>query len=419
MKAIRQQAADILRANDRGGFTIPAAGLYPYQWLWDSCFCALGWATFDEKRAWEELSWLFKGQWPDGMLAHIIFHHPDPSYFPGPEVWATHHDPPTSGITQPPVVATIVRQLLERACDRTLAQDHARQLYPKLLAFHRWLHGARDPEHSGLVAVLHPWETGMDNSPAWDTALEQVPIVQLPPYQRKDTSHVAETQRPRPKDYDRYLSLVVGYRERGYEPEALYRETSFKVADVGFCALLQRADEDLLALAQMFGEPSAEIEGWLDRGRKGFRKLWDDHSGIYRSLNLSTGEPIPVITSASFLPLFAGLPSAEEAQRLVEYLGHWGDEVRYLVPSTDPADPHFEPERYWRGPVWVQVNWLIAQGLKRYGYAALAGRLREDIFELVEGSGFHEYYHPVTGEGLGGRAFSWTAALLLAWPGEG
>src|SRR5262249_37336463 len=138
-------ARAILRGNDRGGYTVPTAGLYPYQWNWDAAFVAMGWITFDEPRAWREFERLIEGQWADGMVPHIIFHGPKTEYFPGPDVWKTRHTVPTSGISQPPVLATAVRHCWERARDRARAEAHAAALYPKILAWHRWWASARDP----------------------------------------------------------------------------------------------------------------------------------------------------------------------------------------------------------------------------------------------------------------------------------
>ena len=86
---IDQQARAVLIANDRGGYTIPTAGLYPYQWNWDSAFASWGFSVFDINRAWQELESLFSGQWPNGMVPHILFRQDDPNYFPGPTVWGT------------------------------------------------------------------------------------------------------------------------------------------------------------------------------------------------------------------------------------------------------------------------------------------------------------------------------------------
>ena len=54
------RAQATLRANDRGGYTVPTARLYPFQWNWDSAFVAMGWATFDIARAWDEIELLLR-----------------------------------------------------------------------------------------------------------------------------------------------------------------------------------------------------------------------------------------------------------------------------------------------------------------------------------------------------------------------
>jgi glycogen debranching enzyme len=84
-----------------------------------------------------------------------------------------------------------------------------------------------------------------------------------------------------------------------------------------------------------------------------------------------------------------------------------------VVPSHDPADTRFDAKRYWRGPVWLVVNYMLADGLLRAGEAAMARRIRQSSLELIENSGFAEYYDPLTGEPLGGGRFTWTAAMVL------
>ena len=89
MTELDDQAIDVLQKNDRGGYTVPTARLYPYQWNWDSAFIALGLFTFDRERAWREIEMLLEGQWDNGMIPSIIFRSDDPDYFPGPSVWQT------------------------------------------------------------------------------------------------------------------------------------------------------------------------------------------------------------------------------------------------------------------------------------------------------------------------------------------
>ena len=105
------KAQNVMRGNDRGRYTVPTHGLYPFQWNWDSALSALGFSHFDEARAWTEIETLFAHQWDDGMVPHIIFHEHDDGYFPGPDVWSTGREVPTTGITQPPVAGFAVNRM--------------------------------------------------------------------------------------------------------------------------------------------------------------------------------------------------------------------------------------------------------------------------------------------------------------------
>ncbi|MBA3634798.1 MAG: glycoside hydrolase, partial [Rubrobacteraceae bacterium] len=89
------------------------------------------------------------------------------------------------------------------------------------------------------------------------------------------------------------------------------------------------------------------------------------------------------------------------------------DEVVTPIPSYDLHGFGFSEERYWRGPVWINIAWFLMHGLEAYGYQDHAQRLRKTIIELCRDQGFHEYFDPLSGDGLGSILFSWSAALLL------
>jgi hypothetical protein len=409
-------ARQILRDNDRGGYTVPTGGLYPFQWNWDSCLVALGWAAFDEARAWQEIETLFSAQWDDGMLPHIVFHRPDPGYFPGPEVWRTGRSPATSGITQPPVAASCVRRMLERARDLAAAEAAARRLFPKLFAFQRWFHRVRDPDNIGLVAVLHPWETGMDNSPAWDEALARVDVApDLEPYTRRDTQHVAAAERPTGAEYDRYMTLVQLYRAHDYGPKVV-ELAPFRIADVATNCILLRADRDLLWLADRLGledAPRDEISRWINRAEATFARFRNPATGLWHSYDLLVDAPVPTPTHAGFLAFWAGVGDDALADRL----DRWRAGTRWGLASVRADDRHFESRRYWRGPIWAIANFLIGEGLAESGFERLAKRLRSDTAGLIAEHGFFEYFDPIDGRGCGGDRFSWTAAMWLTWAG--
>ena len=213
-------ATGVLRRNSIKSWTKPAPTLYPHQWSWDSAFIALGLAHVDNHRATSELETLFETQWATGKVPHIVFNPEAPprSYFPDAERWnssALSEDAPagshTSGLCQPPVHAIAVRRIW--AASRGKDERHvarARRFleanYPRLFSWHRYLAAARDPEGLGLVTIYHPWESGTDNSPRWDRALEAVEVGDLPAYTRYDLRHVTDpSHRPTDVEYDRYL----------------------------------------------------------------------------------------------------------------------------------------------------------------------------------------------------------------------
>ena len=416
------RAKEILKANDRGGYTVPTAKLYPFQWNWDSAFVAMGFATYDVVRAYRELELLASGQWADGMIPQIIFHAPSDTYFPGPDVWKTNGrspagGPSTSGITQPPVFGIALRHVHEAAVatgDLAL-QARTLPLFHSALRHHRWWLTARDPDRTGLVAILHNWESGSDNSPAWDLAFERVPTTTTTTIVRKDTGHVDASMRPRDVDYQRYIHLVDTYAAVNWEPALQWKIAPFKIAEVQMTAILARATEDLIALSYSLGTPAeqAELLDMHERLTTGLRRQWRQTLGRFVSRDLVSQSDILTPTHAGFVPLLALDLDAEQKALIAAEMERWLDGTKVGLPTVPITAAAFEAKRYWRGPVWAIMNWLLIDGLERNGLDALAERLRESTLAAVTATDFAEYFDPITGEGCGGPAFSWTAAAYL------
>lgn len=414
--SLRERAQSVLRDNDRGGYTVPSARLYPFQWNWDAGVTALGWITFDEPRAWQELEMLFKGQWENGLVPHIVFHKVAATYFPGPDQWGVERTPATSSISQPPLLATMVSKMVERARDKVLAEASVRALLPKLVAYHRWWYRERDPGQSGMVVSYHPWESGLDNSPAWDAPLAAVPPVSRS-YERRDTQLVNAAQRPHKAEYDRFLYLVDLFKELEFDGAKIYQQSPYRVADFGLNAILQRATLDLVALCEAHGHGdwAAELRVHAERGRDALRACWSDALNQYVSRDTLTGATLEERVHNTFLAWYARLDDAQHSAKLQATLTEWLEKSRFGITSTHPDSPKFEPQRYWRGPIWPHMNWLIAEGCAHYGMSALYEQIRSTTLALLRQTGLYEYFDPATGEGYGGDNFSWTAAIVLYW----
>lgn len=412
--ALFDHAAQILAENDKGTYTVPTHGLYPFQWNWDSCLTALGQMHINEDRAWTEIDTLFAHQWDDGMVPHIIFHEHDEGYFPGPDVWGTGRETPTSGITQPPVAGFAVRRMMDRAKDKGMARARATALLPKIAKWHDWFFANRDPQGTGLVAVIHPWETGRDNSVDWDAAFERVPTDGVLPFVRRDTNHANPAHRPTQAQYERYIYLVQLFRSLDWDNSKLHDASPFQIVDPGFNGILLRSCADLADLADELGAPdiAARSRAHVAKGIAAMESLWSDAHGQYLCWDRKADVRVDSPSIGGLLATFAPIPKAR-ATAIAKRLNILGDRCTYMVPSHDPASPDFDSLRYWRGPVWLIVNYMIVDGLQVAGETATADRIIADSLKLIEHSGFAEYYDPIDGTPCGGGRFTWTAAMVI------
>jgi hypothetical protein len=437
---LRSEAQALLHRNDAGNWTLAAPDLYPHQWSWDSGFIAIGWAHFDVERAIRELQSLLDAQWSNGKLPHIIFNPDAPagSYWPGPQHWVCKVPddapagctPGTSGLCQPPVHAIAAARLWRIAARAGGdAADRARSFladaFPRLMTWHAYLLNERDPEGSGLVSIYHPWESGMDNAPRWDAPLAAITASAARTTDRPDLRAVGDvTQRPLDIAYHRFHLLIARLRDVCYDDAMVHAGHPFVVKDVFASGLLVASNAALARIARVIGAPDRDlrrIRAWIERGTRGLRQACDPASGLSRDYDVRTGRWLTSQTIAGFAGLVAGGAAQSQLRRLTgrlrsaEFAGH--PRLRWPVPpSTSPFDPAFDARRYWRGPSWPVMTWLLWWALRRAGQPAVAEALRAAALEQIWCSGgFPEYVQPFSGEPLGSLRQSWTAAVTIDW----
>lgn len=427
------KARAVLEQNNMGEWTRPTAvGLYPHQWLWDSFFIAIGQRHYDVERAKAEVRSPFRAQWKNGMVPHIIFSDAK-GYHAGPELWQSSktsknapHNIETTGITQPPMAAeatVLVGEMLPKA--ERIAWY--REMYPKILAWHEWFYRERDIEDDGLVVAVHPWETGMDDAPPLmkimhDRALSlRMQLVEAMGFDmllerfRKDTAVVPASERIATLDLYAVYDLIRSLRRLEYDGQKIMAEHNFQVDSLIINAVLIRANERLAEIAKEIGKKLPKsIQRAMERAPWVLEGLWDEETKQYYTRDHTAWELLRQPSIVTFLPLYAQELPKERVKTLLRHLHNPRTfATEYPIPSAPLDSPYFNPHRYWQGPSWVNINWLVADGLERNGEQREAERLRKKTIAMVQKGGMYEYFSPQDATPAGAPMFSWTAALTI------
>lgn len=422
-------AKQIIKENWRDGFTVPSSKLYPFQWMWDSGFVALGTSIYDVKMSLTEISKMFSGQWENGMIPHILFHsEKEKTYFPNFDFWNSQVNagapqfPKSSGITQPAVFGFILRDILQNHWGKQEVKDYVKSIFPKIVKYHNFLYQYRDPNREGLFFIYHPWESGRDNSPLWDESLNKIDILpgSIPKYKRRDTSLAHVDERPTQDQYDRYVYLLELGKKYKYDGRQIAEESPFLVQDCMMNAILIKSNDSLIEIAKDLGLDAGQVIEWQTQSRSNFdTKFWNENLDTYVSYDLRHEKQMAHKEIGGLVPLFAQIPDKARALKLNTYLQNLSQRGYYLCPSFDVDSPLFDSKRYWRGPVWPQMNWMIHQGLQNYGFEDTAEIVKSDFNTLVDKLGFYEYFESQKdkvaslSQGYGGQRFSWTASSYI------
>jgi len=416
VSAVAEAASRVLIENWRGAYTVPASGLYPHQWSWDSAFIAIGLRHLSPRRAQLELDSLFSAQWDDGRLPQIVFNlRRDDGYSPGGSFWHSERisgTPPvsTAGLIQPPnhAMASWLVHLSDPAESRR--RGFLDRAYPRLARWHDYLRDRRSGT-SGLAQVIHPWESGMDNSPYWDAPLAAMRDDYRGHIPRPDLRHAAADHRPSNADYGKYLSLAARYRD--HDCDDTDGENPFRLEDPAVNALWARSEIALAEIADEIGADPVPHRARATELTVALESLWHPDLGTYTARDLVSGELQPYRTVSGLIPLLVpGIIHADEL--LVQLHGpHFALGQVALVPSHDLIAPTFDASRYWRGPSWFNTAWLLAEALHARGNLDAARMLALDMATSAMLNNFPEYIDPHSRSPRGALRFSWTAALSL------
>ena len=348
---------------------------------WDSFFNALALATVSGRLAWDALLAGLESRYPNGNVPN----------------WRSRLAG-TPDRSQPPV-GSFAAMKLHLACPDV---DALAAAWPGLRAWSDWWvadKGGR-PRREGLTPGLFAWGS--------DTALVPGPE-RLPEWEVGASGH----QRAAWESGQDDLPL---WEEAEWDPE---REV-LAMSAVDLCSYRALDLECLSRIARILGEPAAADRLEADRRRLVATMnevLWSDAAGLYLD-ELPEGRS-PRVAASNFLPLIAGVPSARQARRMVGVLRDparfWGE---WVLPTISRDDPAFDDQQYWRGSIWPPMNYLVLQGLRRYGFDKLASELawKGALMFLADRrrTGFcRENFDARSGRGQGRRFQSWGPLFAL------
>ena len=370
----RAAAHEILGSHwNEAGFTVPHAGRYPHLWLWDSCFHAIVWSALGEpERAIAELRTALGAQAEDGFVPHITYvgSNEDASF------WGR---PSTSSVTQPPMYGHAIAELLRSGV--AVPPDLVVRATTGLDFLLR-----RRQRIDGLVAVVHPWETGADDSPRWDHWWGESATPAA-----KWTVKGAMV-RTITRSFDGSPLANRGFVAAPASFNALVAFNAFELADVtGDDALAARA----LQLAEVLDERwDPELGTWVDAG--------DAARGSGR-----------IRTADALFPLLVTVRpdvDARVAAALSDPTGFYGS---CGIAGVHRTESTFDPRAYWRGSAWPQVWYVLWIAARRLGLDALAELVRGATVRGAVRSGFAEHWDPDDASPLGARPQSWSTLAAV------
>ena len=264
------------------------------------------------------------------MVPHILFHNTKTNYYPNYTAWNCGNKIHSSGITQPPILATILKEILNKNKINKTQLLNIKKIIKKIKKFHEWFIQFRDPKKTGLVSILHPWESGYDNSPLWDEPMNKVKIEKNIKYKRADNKVVNPDYRPLDIDYDRYVTIKNNLRKIKYNPKKVYKSSFFNVVDVGFNSIFLKANKDLVTLLDAFGLNKNKIDNYIKMTEKNFLKLYDKKRKPFFSKDVKNNKKIYIPSITNYFVLFADLNNNKINNKLIENLKKHNPKEKYF-----------------------------------------------------------------------------------------
>ena len=383
-------------------YVMPSPEKYPFQWWWDTCFHTFILCSLDEiELAKQNFQSLFVMQQKNGFIGHMIFWEsvlPKDKFniLEGPP-FLHQIRPHTSSLIQPPLIAQALTRIYEASKDK----EYLRRLLPKLKKYFDWLSSNRDFDGDGLIAIISNYESGIDHKPSFDEVLG------------------FKGEKANSKYFRKVIWTEVRNFLRWYDLKKIHKANIFIVKEVLFNTMYVQDLRALAELCSLVNDPDAKK--YEARAQKAANRIveimYDEEDAAFYDVYGTDNKKLKVLTFTIALPILLKEVPRKVAGEILKrhFLNEEEFNLEYPIPSVAKSEPsfhQFDSKFLWRGPTWPVINWFLYHSFKVNGFEKEAKRLQEAIKDLIEKSGFREYYNPFTGKGYGAKDFTWSGLVV-------
>lgn len=376
-------------------------------WAWDSWKQAVATANFDGELAKNNIRALFDYQikgddsvrpYDKGTIIDAIFYNKDEQRGGEGGNWNERN-------SKPPLAAWAVWNVYKETNDI----EFLKEMYPKLVDYHNWWYTNRDHDKNGIAeygGMVHPannsedeiilaaaWESGMDNATRFDKEGFGSDDAGVHVFENKDNSGntVGYSINQESVDLNSYL-----YAEKGFLKS---------IADI-----LGKTEDSQKYEVEAKNVGEYIRNNMFDKETGFFYDLQINEDGSEKKLLVNRGKG-----TEGWMPLWAKVATQDEAELVKENMMDSNKFNTYMpLPTASKDNPKFNPNKYWRGPVWMDQALYGIESLQNYGFKDEAETLTKKLFDNAEGligdGPIRENYNPETGQGLHTKNFSWSAS---------
>ncbi len=363
---------------------------------------------------------------------------------------------------------------------KELAVNFGKFMYNRIAAYHAWWYSNRDGDHNGVneyggtifdgsgswvnnskgtITTAVAWESGMDNAPRFDSNGSSPKDqgtknfddgLEYTIQRNKDGTANGYDIQQESVDLNSYM-----YAEKRYMIQLAERlkKMGVKYSELAgndknsktYKYLVKPGIEDRLQQIHGFDKTKNIMRGFgksFEGDIKAFKndlnflgnyindKMYDEKSGFFYDLKWKLGSNNKRDASQDmllsnrgagpegFIPLWAKAATSKHASRVRDFImDPQGFNTYMPFPTAAKNNEKFEPDQYWRGPVWLDQAYFGVQGLERSGFHNEATYMVDKLYRhadgLMEGAPIRENYNPLTGKGLNAKGFSWSSGMYL------